>query len=100
MSNDILQQFNTLLLNILKSKSGRERLIYEYENYVNANIRNINIDGSILDFYNDLLYDFAYYVEDEKMRSQDPSYFGDEKLEKIINMAIRQLEEKGIIFSK
>jgi hypothetical protein len=47
-----------------------------------------------------LVVDFAYYVDDEGIRWWDASYYGPEKLIKIIEKAFADLEAMGVSVPK
>jgi hypothetical protein len=41
----------------------------------------------------ELAYDLDYYVPDERSRAEDPSYYGDDRVEQEIRSALRKLFE-------
>jgi hypothetical protein len=80
-----------ILNQILISKSNRKQLIKEFQNQV-WNER-INVSESINNILSELAYDLDYYEPDDLLRSQDNSYFGNDKLEQKIQIALKKIAD-------
>jgi hypothetical protein len=80
-----------ILKQILISKSDRKKLVKEFQNQI-WNER-INLSESIISILSELAYDLDYYEPDDLLRSQDNSYFGDEKLEQEIQIALKKIAD-------
>jgi hypothetical protein len=50
----------------------------------------------VMEIFTELNLDLSFYEPDPSWRAQDPSYFGDDRLMKEIEVALRQLSEVGI----
>ena len=74
-----------LLKQILKEKNNRKYLISLFQKEV-WNNENAN------EILSELAYDFNFYEPNEKLRIEDSSYYGDEKLELEITAAINNLK--------
>jgi len=74
-----------LLIKILQDKENRDKLISEFQ----ISIWNGSDDDDILI---NLAHDLEFYVSNEEHRKEDPSYFGDEKLEEVIFEALKDLD--------
>ena len=77
-----------ILKKILSDKTNRKKLISEFQELV-WNDKNSN---KILE---ELAYDLDFYEQDEHLRKEDPSYYGDERLDKEIKSAIQKLENQN-----
>lgn len=75
-----------ILEKILNDKLNRKELIKEFQSQVWDNEKSIQI-------LRDLAYDLDFYEPDEILRSDDPSYYGDERLEKEILVVIQKLKQ-------
>lgn len=76
---------------ILTDKSGRTRWLREFEALVwntEEDIGNAQQDEVL----RDLAVDLAYYEPDPQIRKEDPSFFGDDRLEAEITSALRKLD--------
>jgi hypothetical protein len=78
-----------ILIEILKDKENRQKLVYKFED----ELLNSKEENEIL---YELHEDLVYYVQNEKHRKEDHSYFGDEKLEELILQALKDLEAAGL----
>ena len=76
-----------LLEKILRDKANRMQLIREFQELI-WNDDNAN------EILSELALDLDYYEPNEEWRKQDPSYYGDDRLEEEIKLAIRKLEDK------
>jgi len=81
-----------ILEEILTNKNQRKELIddfqkkiWEQQNYYTSN----EVINSIL---SELAYDLDFYEPNEEWRKEDPSYYGEERLEQEIKDALRKIE--------
>lgn len=73
------------------TKHERQKLIFEFQRiYLNENL--YNIDESEFEILSELAIDLDFYEPDITIRKQDPSYYGDERLEKEIHEAIKKIK--------
>ncbi len=79
-----------ILIGILNDKNNRESLIKRFQEYIwNENpIFNSEEEENVL---SDLAYDLDFYQPDIKIRDEDPSYYGDDRLETEIKTALEKL---------
>lgn len=84
-----------LLGSILAGPEERTRGISEFQEFV------FNADQSSNDFtadewviLRDLAHDLDYYVSDPALRSEDPSYYGDERLVLEVQQALDRLRSQ------
>jgi hypothetical protein len=85
-----------LIINILLDKGNRNKLISEFQYLA----WNSNEDNDIIVT---IAHDLDYYEPNEEHRKEDPSFYGDEKLEEVIMEALKDLEadeetDKGTSF--
>jgi hypothetical protein len=80
-----------ILKQILTSKSNRKQLINEFQNQVWN--EHLNISEPILNVLSELAYDLDYYEPDDVLRSQYDSYFGNDKLEQEIQIALNKIAD-------
>lgn len=71
---------------ILSDKKNRKELIKTFQNQIWK-------DDDANDLLRDLALDLDYYEPDENLRNEDPSYYGDEKLESEILEVLSKLKE-------
>lgn len=76
------------LENILNDKLNRKRLISDFQESVWRN----NDADKIL---SELAYTLDFYEPDLNLRNEDISYFGDERLEEELKLAMEALKEKA-----
>jgi hypothetical protein len=82
-----------ILYQILKSDfNKRGQLVFNFIEAINNDDSN-NITQQELDILIDLSFDIEPYEANPERRRQDPSYFGDEKLEELIKEALEKIEE-------
>jgi hypothetical protein len=74
-----------ILERILNDSGNRMIFIKEFQNLI------WNAEESI-EVLKDLAYDLDFYEPDEVLRMQDPSYFGNERLEKEIKAVLKKLK--------
>lgn len=80
-----------ILKQILISKSNRKQLIKEFQKQVWN--EDINESESINNILSELAYDLDYYEPDDILSSQDNSYFGNDKLEQEIQIALKKIAD-------
>jgi hypothetical protein len=73
-----------ILERILDDKLNRKNLISEFQELI-WNDKNAN------EILSELAYDLDFYEPDEELRKEDSSYYGDNRLEEEIKLAIRKL---------
>jgi hypothetical protein len=88
-----------VLIKILQEPSSRKETVKEFERYYGGigTIARSSISRDVLDILDDLVWDLAFYVADPATRAQDPSYYGDERLVKEVDAALRLLSRAGIV---
>lgn len=78
-----------ILYRIINEKNNRELLIKEFQENIWDTDPNLNdIEYELL---STLAYDLDFYEPNEIFRNEDSSYFGDEKLEELINEALEKI---------
>ena len=88
----ILNQLMEILSKVQQSKGfDRVNKIQEFQEIVwdDETIE----DEALYDILSTLAYDLDYYEPDEKLRKEDLSYYGDERLEEEIKAGLIKLEE-------
>jgi hypothetical protein len=73
-----------ILNKILSDIPNRKKNINEFQHIVWD-------DENCDELYADLALDLDFYEPDEKLRKEDPSYYGDERLEKEIRSVLEKL---------
>jgi hypothetical protein len=66
----------------------KQKLIKEFQDEV-WNDESIQLNEILLE----LAYDLDFYEPNEEWRKEDPSYYGDDRLEEVIKTAIQKLKE-------
>ncbi len=79
-----------ILEQILQDKQNREVLIKEFQELI-WNDENAN------EILSELAYDLDFYEPNEKHRKENPSYYGDDRLEEEIKSTIQKLQEQSPI---
>lgn len=77
-----------ILGKILTDKLDGKRLISEFQELI-WNDENAN------EILPELAYDLDFYEPNEEWRKEDPSYYGDDRLEVVIKTAIQKLQEQS-----
>lgn len=82
-------------LNQILSSEGSERkkLVKEFQEQIWD--ERTNLDNPVFDILSELAYDLDFYEPDENLRSEDGSYYSDDKLEVEIASALKKLEAAG-----
>lgn len=78
-----------ILKQILRDKQNRKILIKKFQELV-WNDENAN------EILSELAYDLDFYEPNEKYRKENPSYYGDNRLEEEIKSAIQKLIEQNL----
>ncbi|MBN9400201.1 MAG: hypothetical protein J0I17_08505 ['Candidatus Kapabacteria' thiocyanatum] len=78
----------SILRAILEDKAQRTELIKQFQN----EIWDRNGEGPYFEILSTLAIDLDYYEPDEQMRREDPSFYGDDRLEQEIIQALKALE--------
>jgi hypothetical protein len=76
-----------ILERILKEKQNRGDLIKEFQELVWK-------DENANEILSELAFDLDFYEPDESWRSEDPSYYGDERLEEEIIKVLDKLKSQ------
>ena len=76
-----------ILEKILTNKLNRKRLISEFQESI-WNEKNAN------EILIELAHDLDFYEPNEEWRKQEPSYYGDERLEQEIKLALQKLNNR------
>ena len=72
-----------ILKKIIREKNNRVRLIKEFQEII------FN-DENASEVLSELAYDLDFYQPDEELRKESNSYYGDEKLEREIEEALKK----------
>ena len=79
-----------LLRKILEKEQEKQELINEFQNSVwNGKLSFLNKE--IEEILNNLAVDLEYYVSNDKARKEDPSFYGNDRLEKEIREALDKI---------
>jgi hypothetical protein len=84
-----------LLVGALLDREQRTQLIAEFQKSVWDSPEIIG-DSMVWEILSNLALDLSYYVSDPNKRREDPSYYGDERVEEEIRSALEKLKERGI----
>jgi hypothetical protein len=84
-----------LLVKALREPKTRDATVKEFQEIVRES-RHSLMRPEVYDVFADLAYDFDYFVSDPIVRGEDPSYYGNERLQEEIETALRRLTELGI----
>lgn len=71
----------------------RQKLIKQFQDEV-WNDESIQ-DETLNEILSELAYDFDFYEPNEEWKKEDPSYYGDDRLEVVIKTAIQKLQEQS-----
>lgn len=84
-----MNSIKTLLTNI-KLKDNKQELITEFQDLVWED-RLMGITEEEKELLSDFAYDLDFYEPDKVKRSEDPSYFGDERLVQLIDEFLQKI---------
>ena len=87
-----MEKFINILHDILNSDSNKSELINKFQEEI-WDIGDEEELGSILEILRDLAQDLDYYVPDPIIRNESISYYGDDKLEEEIKLALEKIEK-------
>lgn len=90
----IINKLKELLGEALGSSGeGRIKAIKEFQNIIwdDTSIQDDNLN----DVLTDVAYRLDFYEPNEEWRKEDPSYYGDDRLEEEIKSAIQKLQEQS-----
>lgn len=90
--NDIIEHLNKILL---EKETARMELIKFFQNEIwdDESIQ----DEKLNEILSGLAYDLDFYEPNEEWRKEDPSYYGNDRLEEEIKKAIQKLQEQSPI---
>lgn len=72
----------------------REKQVYEFQESVwNTDDTDDGVDDPVMEALRDLAYDLEYYVADPKVRAEDPSFYGEARLEQEIKNLLSLIEK-------
>lgn len=72
----------------------RKKLVYEFQETVwNTDDTDDGVDDSVMEALRDLAYDLEYYVADPKVRTADPSFYGEHRLKQNIKNSLNLIEK-------
>ena len=95
LMNKRIEAFSDLLAlleEILSSPVTRQECIKKFQDYVFHHGEPIQgANSSQWDVLNELAMDLDYYEPDTAMRREDPTFYGDERLEREIQEALNKL---------
>lgn len=93
LMNISLNEIKEKLHEILNEKPGKGRgeLVTKFDDMIFL-CDDLKVDEDIEDVLVELAWDLEYYVSDPQWREEDPSYYGDERLEQEINEALQKIE--------
>ena len=95
MNTTSLESVLRLLLEALRHAEARKESIAAFQRSV-WQAKTSPIDPRISEVLADLAYDLDFYEPNDESRRQDPSFFGDERLEAEIRLARRKIKEAGV----
>jgi len=90
MNKEIVDKLIQILCQILNSKMFRLYNVNQFVKLVNEFHEEIPRD--IFEIFDELALDLQYYEPNEEWRKEDLSFYGDERLEKEINVALAKIE--------
>jgi len=94
MNEAFVEKLVTLLLAALSHPETRASKVSEFQEAVWNSDEEAGNDA-VCEVLSDLAYDLDYYEPDPVIRSEDPAYYGDDRLVKEIVRALHRLKEAG-----
>ena len=91
MANSNTDKLTLLLRSALEEKSRRKALLAEFQRIVWDAPPDFFIRAEE-EIFGDLAYDLDFYEPNVNARQEDESYYGDDRLEEIIEHALRELD--------
>ena len=93
MTEETLKIIISKLEEIISDKKYRDKKVLSFSTEIMKNDeKDFNGDYKYNEFVNDLAYDMDYYSSDERLQ-KEYGYFGDDKLEQMINDALIKLKQ-------
>lgn len=89
------EQLLKLLSNALQNPAGRKLALHQFQQQV-WNVPDPPLTGDAWEVLADLAHDLEFYEPDPKAREEDPSFYGDERLQEEIRTALARLKDLGI----
>jgi hypothetical protein len=98
---DTLEKKLGLLAKALRDPLSRKQVVDAFLKcyFENELLIKRSIGPDAFDILGDLPCGLNFFVADTALRAEDPSYYGDERLEQEIEMALQQLARLGISLS-
>ncbi len=84
-----------LLIQALLFPTQRKDLIRDFQRLISED-QEEEKEGTASEVFGDLAIDLDFYEPDPTKRSEDPSYYGDERLEEEIRAAFNKLHTLGV----
>ena len=81
------------LIDSLAKEQNKSNAIKSIQEFVFDSDEFLKLDERMQDILSEFAYDLAFYVTDPTMRKEDPSYFGEERLNQGIAEVIRKLDQ-------
>jgi len=88
------ERFIFMLKEALKDQHHRRNILSNFQREI-WNFNKVGQQSPIFEVFSDLAHDLDYYEPDPQIRQEDPSYYGDERLEKEISEALKKIEALG-----
>jgi hypothetical protein len=88
-----MEKFISMIKQILyDEKHSKKENVFNLIEIIN-NYNHDTLEDDFSDILVELSQDLEYYVADPKLRREDPSYYGEEKLEKLLKEALGKIEK-------
>lgn len=81
------------LIDSLAKEQNKSNAIKYIQEFVFDSDEFLKLDERMQDILSGFAYDLGFYVADPNMRKEDPSYFGEERLNQEIAEVIRKLDQ-------
>ena len=94
-----IRELLNLLLIIRKDPSNRKDTVWRFIREVQGTDPALDSDP-VWELLGDLSVDLDYYEPDEKARREDPSFYGEERLEELIDQAFARFQALGVQLPK
>jgi hypothetical protein len=93
-----LEKMLSILVKALSEISARKESVREFQRCFWDNQLHIksSIGENAYNILADLAYDLDFFEADPGVRAQDTTYYGDERLDREIEVALKRLSELGI----
>lgn len=87
----------SLLAKMRRDPSTRKATVAEFQSLF-ANWPRGSTDQRIYEVLSDLAHDLSFFEQNADLRSEDPSYYGDERLEREVETAFQRLAWLGVSY--